>query len=355
MDPKELALKHFDKGVLALILACLILVLVGHFSADTTSVVAGKIQTFLSSIDNKHKAQKKPAAVQLAFVQKASRQIKVDTVPQAVEFPAWTMHRRPYLLVKIGPPPDEVVPEHYPVIAVTTSADRGRVTVRWEESDQNKYVEINGYEVVRRDSADGVWSRVGSVKAEVSEYEDSDVVASTDYWYKVVSVAEVNHEHPRVRRAEKVEGVVVKFKDPDSRVQESDVAGPVETPRDVYLIPTQLMIPDPVTEPEKVKSAFVKVYKWDSSAGDWLKPKQFSVNLGGSIGQLQKGSTRRPARDYRTGAKLVDCGVFMKEVKVRGTEMTINKEFLSIEVEFEDGTRARFTNEEIPEEIRSVR
>ncbi len=354
MDPKELALKHFDKGVLALILAGLILVLVGHFSADTTSAVAGQIQQHLTAIDKKHKDQKKPAAVQLAFVEDASRQIKVDTVPQAAGFPAWTMHRRPYLLVKSGPPPPGAVPLHYPPVAVTVSSDRGRVTVRWEESDQNKFVEINGYEVLRRDSADGVWSRVGSVEAEVSEYVDTDVVASTDYWYKVVSVADVDHNHPRVRKAEK-EGVVVKFKDPDDRVKESDVAGPVETPRDVYLIPTQVMVPDPITEPEKVKSAFVKVYRWDSSAGDWLKPKQFSVNLGDSIGQLQKGSTRRPARDYRTGAKLVDCGVFKKEVQIKGTEMTINKEFLSIEVEFEDGTRARFTNEEIPEEIRSVR
>ena len=50
MDPKELALKHFDKGVLALILAGLILVLVGHFSADTTSAVAGQIQQHLGAI-----------------------------------------------------------------------------------------------------------------------------------------------------------------------------------------------------------------------------------------------------------------------------------------------------------------
>ncbi len=352
-DPKELLLKYFDVGVLVIVALAVVYAAFSVFQSDPeTQAQASTIEQNAATLKTNTDRQGEtwdPEASSLDLASVLGAQIQVKRVPPGESWPAWSLDRRPYLLTAFKGPPPDLIPKHEAPGNVTATAARGQVAVRWTESIQNKYVLVKGYEVQRKDAEAGEWNVVGRATASDTEYVDKDVKAQSDYWYKIVSVAEVDRNHPRIRTFKGE----VKLED-DDKIKQSEEAGPAETPRDVYLIPKFAQIPDPVKQPDGTKKAFVKVYKWDSDTNDWIKPKQFPVEIGQPIGEIQKAIGSQPAIDRRTGAKLLDCGQDEVEEKIAGGT-AVKRTYYWIEVEFEDGTKARFDNLKIPEEIKDVK
>ena len=340
MDPKQLAIEHFEKAVIGLAGAWLLFVGVGLFSKPAALQASDDLNTKLADIRTYMDSAKAEAAEAPAYTARLEEQVSPSGVPEATALPTWSMHRRPNFLFSTTPAAPKQSANHAAPVSISADAsERGKITVTWSPSVNNKFVVVESYDVERRVGADGEWSSIGSVGGQDSQYEDTDVKSRTEYYYRVTSVADIERGHPVVRQ----EGITLAN---DQRHKVSDVTGPVQTKRDVYVVPItvqQVTMDDLVGNPNAKESAYVRVYKWDAESGKF-EAQAFTVGIGQEIGELKK--RRGKEYDFRTGATLVDV-----EIRSRTHKLGHEEPVQVVKYAFSDGSEEEANDKDLPEEI----
>ncbi len=187
-------------------------------------------------------------------------------------------------------------PVHAPPRDLTADASTpGQVALRWK-SDTATDLLICRHEVWRRAGEDGPWELRHTAGPGEVAWVDTAVVGRTRYAYKVVSVAEVDRDHPVVQLHE----VTL----PADEARRACVpVGPVEAR------PTELVVPITIVQAEgnRAASAHVRVYKWDRAQGKF-EARAFTVAVGAPVGGRAKLRGGREL-DFSTGAVLDACWV----------------------------------------------
>lgn len=313
-EPKELALEHFEKVLLAVAVA-----VVGYTlatSAGTPEAIkdTASIDKDRKSIDS-HMKSAKPEVTQVEdHVATLKARLEADAVPSAQALPAWMLYRRPGVLTKEKPQTPTAQPKHYSVTDLKLdSSARGKVVLTWERASDNDYVVVTDYVVQRREGTDGEWKELARLTNDKLTYTDESLGSRTSYFYRVSSIAEIDRMSKRVQ----LDKMTL---DPSETEKISNEAGPVTTERDVYLIPQNVTVKDLIANANAKDEAYVYVYKFDAESGAFLPKKGFRVLEGDPIGgQVKSG---RKVTDYSTGATFVRCrhetgkGKFGQEVQV---------------------------------------
>lgn len=341
MDFKELALAHFEKALLAIAGAWL-LVVASSFASQPDALkknaeLTQKMQRIGSYMGS--------AAPEEYPMPDAVPQLKAQLSPGNVDsvggFPAWVMHRRPQFLYGVedsGPSHDA---RHEPPVDLTVDTEtRGKIVLKWQASVDNEYVIISNYEIERKNGEDGEWQSIATIDGVEETYEDSKIQARAKFFYRVTSIAEIDRDNPVVD----AEGM--QLAESDER-QVSRVVGPIETARDIYVIPvtvTQVTDEDLIANANAIESAYVRVYKWDSEEEKFVQ-KAFTVKSGEKIGKKVKRG--RKETDFSTGATLVDV-----ELRSRKHKLGHNEQVQWIKYRFEDGTEEEASDKDIPEELK---
>lgn len=340
MDPKQLAIEHFEKAVIGLAGVWLLIVGVGVFSKPDALKASDELNTQLTEIRTYMDGAKVEAAKPPAYVARLEEQVSASGVPAATELPSWVLHRRPNFLFSTTPAAPKQSASHTAPVSISADAsERGKIKVTWSPSVTNKFVVVESYDIERRVGADGEWTSIGTVGGQDTQYEDTDVQSRTEYYYRVTSLADIERGHPVVRQ----EGITLAN---DQRQKVSDVTGPVQTKRDVYVVPItvqQVTMDDLVANPNAKESAYVRVYKWDGETGKF-EAQAFTVGIGEEIGGLKK--RRGKEHDFRTGATLVDV-----EIRKRTHKLGHEEPVQVIKYAFSDGSEEEANDKDLPEEI----
>jgi hypothetical protein len=343
MDPKQLLLAHFEKIVLGLFAGWLVATLAFFASKPPELAKNDKMVDGMRKIKSYMSRAKPDLEPPPDMVSDLKRRLSGDGAGQAEPFPGWAMHRRPQFLYSV----QAVGPTHEarhepPVDVIADAEERGKVTIKWTASTENEYVIVVNYDVERKEGEDGEWGVIATVDGADEEYEDRTIKSRAKYYYRVVSIAEVDMDNPVV------ENQGLKLAKTEER-KVSSMVGPAETARDLYIIPVTIQ---QVTDDDIIggkdpddESAYVRVYKWDGEAGKFVK-HSFNVKKGAAIGAKVK--KRGKEIDFSTGAKLVDV-----EMKQRPNEkLGYNEQVQWIQYEFSDGAVEEATDKEIPDEIK---
>lgn len=321
-DPKDIALDHFEKVLLLIAAALLGVVGVGSVGepdelkkAQGLNKDANKVKSFMSS--SKPKLETLPSAVK-----ELTRNLDSGEVPNIDSLPGWVSYRRPGVLARYKKQKPKENASHAPPIDVKGDAgERGKIVVSWGLSQGNQYVVVTEFHVQRREGEDGEWKTIANLKGGETSYEDKDLKSRKTYFYRVLSLAEIDQESPTVRNQKLT-------LDPSEAEKSSSSVGPFKTARDVYVIPSNVT---PVTQDMLIKDrnakarAYVYVYKWDAASNQFLK-KGFAADQGQMIGSKDPVKMRingdRREVDFNTGAILEDCkeetrpGKFGQQTKV---------------------------------------
>ena len=344
--PSVVALQWFDKVLLGVVALAALFMLGAALSADDALAAdAERLADYARQLETLEKLQQPQPMPELLLSHQAECQVEADAVPICRALPDWSMHRRPYLLTAFtsvleGPPAIHGAPT-----VLAPQIERGRVTLRWTPSPSDRYVDIKGYEVQRARSEAGPWMLVGEAQPDAPSFVDETVRARTSYWYRVISFAVTDTRHPRKPKPLAEE----------DRIKQSEPIGPVETPRDTFIVPQYVEVPDPVKQPGAKKRARVVVHVWDRGEGKLVRMSSFFIEVGEEIGDPKSG--RGPMREggvtarRTTGATLIDCGEESRKRTAPGG-FTVSYSYRYIVVRHADGTEERFDNVDLPEELR---
>lgn len=343
MDPKQLLLRHFEKGVLAVFGAWLLLCLVGFFSTPPRLESSDEFGAKLTKIDEYMNGKQQLDAQLPAAAGTLKQRLDGTQVAAARELPGWLMHRRPNFFFQIKGPPPKHEPIHRPPVGVDASvAERGKVEVKWQPSLENEYVVITNYELFRKVGEQGEWEQLAALDGRDERYVDETIQSRQKYFYKVVSIAAIDRDNPVAKN----EGMTL----PEELTRmESGEAGPVETAREVFILPQSViiehtqdyLIKNPNPEPEK---AYLVVHKWDPESNAFVE-KSFLVTAGQPIGEsarLRGGRTF----DFTTGAVLDDVWT-----EKRKHALGHDEEWLFIKVRWPNGKTETSNNKEKPAEL----
>lgn len=221
-------------------------------------------------------------------------------------------------------------PFHAPPYDLTADASTpGQVTLRWQADATNELL-ICRHEVWRRTGEDGPWELRHTTGPGEVAWVDTAVVGRARYAYRIVSVAEVDADHPVVR----LHGV--KLPAEEARRACAPV-GPVEAR------PTELVVPITIVEAEgnRAASAYVRVYKWDRAQGKF-QGRTFTVAVGGPVGGRAKLRGGREL-DFSTGAVLDACWVERRRHRLGHDER-----LQWIRLRFADGTTVETHDRDTP-------
>lgn len=344
MDPKELALEHFEKVLVAAAGAWLIAVGAGWLSQPRELGMQQDLATKLDAITS-YMGKGNPKQPETPpWLGKLERQLSPTAVPSASEFPAWVMQRRPQVLYKLkdrGPTHRAV--HRPPVDLQLDAAERGKIGLTWQASVENEYVIVNEYEVQRK-SGDAEWEKLSSVSGAETTYTDTSVASRASYSYRVISRAEIDRDSPVVR----AEGMTLAD---DQREQTSSEAGPVSIARDVYIVPvtvTQVTDKDLIANPNATESAYLKVFKWIPDENKF-EGQTYTVKVGETIGDKKK--KRSKEYDFTTGATLVDVEIRSRKHPTLGYDEQVQV----IKYKFENGDTEEANDKDKPEELKDVR
>ena len=113
---------------------------------------------------------------------------------------------------------------------------RGKIELTWEASDENRLVVVTEYQLQRKIGRDGKWKNLATIEpTDKPSYIDKAIQSRVDYYYRVISLAEVDRESPIVRD----EDLTLATKEEKKTGEE---AGPYATKRDVFMMPTRVKI-----------------------------------------------------------------------------------------------------------------
>ncbi len=345
---QELVLRWFDKVILGVVVAVTIGALVVSFgSDDQLAEAASEISVLNDRVGRLAEIQAKvgvdeAAVSDIAIAGQVDGQIAASAVPSAEPFPVWAHERRPYCLTQFrSGDPGRPAPFHGAPSGVIAQPEHGQVTVRWAENVRNAYVDVKGYEIERRAPTETEWTVVGRAGATELAFVDDTVGARRTYLYRVSSVATEDALHPRKPST----------LPEDRRILVSDSVGPVETPRDLVLVPQFVEVPDPIAQPDAIKRARIVVHRWRDGA--WTKVRSYLVAIDEEIGDADDdaatlGRSGKLER-FTTGAVLVDCGSEMRKTDRGGFE--VSWEYRFVVVRFGD-REERFDNVDLPEALK---
>ena len=335
MDPMQLVLKHFEKGVLALFFAWLAMTVVGLASEPSGLQEAAAVETYLTAVE-KHmgEASTKPPKAP-TWEADLKRQLDPGSVPAAVAFPGWVMHRRPAFLHQVEVEVPEYHAAHHPPTADAAAVDRGKIKVTWEPSQENLYV-VTSFQVHRRAGEDGTWEKVKELEASEREWTDDGINSRLKYFYKVVSVAKIDAQDPVVTQY----NLTLANEEAE---KESGVVGPIAIKQDLIILPTNVHV---VTDEELIADknaksyATIKLKKWDPEGNTWDEKTYFQKPVGWKIGQKEK--IKRRDVDFTTGAELIDVEVRTRQAKSGTFEERVHV----IKVRWPDGKEEEFTSKD---------
>lgn len=340
MDPKQLLLEHFEKGVLAGFAVWLLGTLFLFTSQPKQLEKRAELQQQMNVIKQHMNTAPLDDLVTPGYVADLERDLQPEA--EGASFPLWSMHQRPVFLYGVAAVGATHTARHEaPVDLALDAGDRGKVVLSWKSSVENEYVVIDSYVIERKVGEAGEWQELGTVDGVEESYADSAVQPRTDYYYRVTSIAQIDRDNPVVDNEN------MTLEEAEQRKTGSE-AGPIKTARDVYMIPTQ---GDPVTREEQIAGqneneewAYIRVYRWSSEEGRF-ENKPFRVKRGGAIGEKIKKGKR--TIDFTTGATLDD--VDYKKVKWKHGE----REVLWVQIKYADGTVEELTDkDELPEEVK---
>lgn len=343
MDPKLLALKLFDKVVLAGFAVWLVLAAKGMVTQPPELGLKDQLDKDLRSIGEHMKGTTVPVAGDPGWRAKLEGQLGAGAVPSARPAATWLFHRRPGFLHNIFVERVTFRCKHgAPTDVAADASQRGQVVVRWKPSLENEYV-LCTYELLRRTGETGDWQVIYTAGPGTTEYVDSKVAPRTEYFYKVLSIAEPDQDSPVVQRHG------MKLKDDELR-RESSEHGPVRTQRDIYVIP-QSVIPvteeDLIRDPNAKASAQLRVYKWDPETSTFQNQVFPNVRLEQPIGEKKKLRGGREF-DFTTGAVLEDV---RHESRPHPTIPGHQQKVGVIRIRFADGSTEEFNDKEKPAEL----
>ncbi|MBL4847284.1 MAG: fibronectin type III domain-containing protein [Planctomycetes bacterium] len=296
-DPQEIALEHFDKVVL--LVAVGVLAYTGATSMGASKNLTGKIDADRKKITT-HMERSKPKAEELLDrPARLADRLSGKQMASADSMPSWMLHRRPGVLTKEKAKAARATAKHYSVTEVKhDSSDRGKAKITWQKASDNDYVIVTNYIVQRRLGKDGEWEEIARLAEDQTSYTDDKLAARSEYYYRVISAAEVDRMSKRVQR----DKMILRGEDTEKTSSET---GPVTTERDVYLIPQSVTIKDLIQSADSKDKAYIYVYKYDQAKGAFLPKKGFNVTEGEEIGAIIK--IGRKEIDYTTGATFVSC------------------------------------------------
>jgi hypothetical protein len=350
MDPKQLLLQHFEKGLLGVAAIWLLAVGAGFGSNPKDFDIKDKLQENIAKIKDytsTHKVTEPPLP---NWESDLKKNLLAANVPSAKEFPSWTLHNRPNLVYIFADVPTGQEPVHEPPIDVSARPERGKITVSWNESEDNALVVIDEYEVLRRVGPKGKWESVGKVSGDTNEREDNNVNPRSQYFYKVISHASIDSEHPLVSKAQS-RGLMKKLKKGVEK-NESSVTGPHKTPRVLIVIPNVVMIPtekDLFEDVDAPAKCDLTVYKWDpEDAKGWARKRYYAVNERAKIGsKIKKG---RREIDFTTGVLKSAVIIERPHPSIKGA----TKKYCIIVVKYADGSEEKFNNFDVQKELEGI-
>lgn len=341
-DPKQLALQHFDKALVGAAGVYLLVCGAGFFSTPAQLSKNDKLAAAIATVDKYMKTAQPEPMPEPDWLDRLEKRLDPGTLGDAgtSPYPSWVLHKRPQFLYGTVAPKAKHTAKHYAANDVRADAgERGKIDVAWGNASDNEYVIVTRYEVERRVGADGEWEKIGETAGDVRTYTDENIVSRTDYYYRVVSVAEIDRDNPVVRH----EGMEL---DPAEERKVSDEAGPVTTKRDVFIIPitvVQVTDQDLIANPNAQESAYVRVYKWDPETSTFEK-QAYNVKVGESIGGKRKRGGKE--YDFTTGATLVDV-----EIRKRRHALGHDEPVQVIIVRYEDGSEEESNDKDKPAEL----
>lgn len=342
MDPKQLALRFFDKAVLAGFAVWLLVAAAGLVHQPPELALKDQLDADLKKIDDHMKGSTVPAPTDPGWRKALTSQLKAETVPAAQPAPAWVLHKRPGFLHQVFIDEPKYRCSHgAPTDVTADGSQRGQVVVRWKPSVENEYV-LCTYEVQRRTGEAGDWETIHSAGPGATEYVDTNVAARSTYYYKVVSIAEPDADSPVVKAH--------KLKLPESETRkESLECGPIKTQRDVFVIPVTLTVvteQDLIARPDAKESGYLRVYKWDPETSSFLE-STFTVGINQPIGGKKKLRGGREF-DFSTGAVLDDVWY---DQRPHPTIPGHNEQVQVIRIRFADGSTEEFNDKDKPAEL----
>jgi len=333
MDPKQLALGHFEKAILGGFAVWTVISLVGLAGAagGASGEDVGKMREEVLE-HMKGSTVGEPTKPTWAD----DLRTRLAGAPRSEAFPEWVFHRRPLYLYQVEDTTPQYHPKHRPPVNLATdTATRGQIEITWSPSIENEYV-VTSFTLQRREGQNGEWKTVAEVGAnDATRYTDKDISSLAKYYYRVVSQARIDSDDPVVTK------YGLKLED-DQRQTVSDTVGPVGTDREIYIVPVGV---DPVTEQElidqsqEVGTADLKVRRWNSETSKWEEASYWRVKVGDKIGDKKRKF------DFSTGAELVDV-----RVEKRDTGRGYAEEWHFIKVRWPDGAEEETNNRDpIPE------
>lgn len=341
MDPKLLALQLFDKVILAGFALWLVLAAVGMFQQPAELDLKDQLTKDLAEIGAHMKGTKVAVASDPGWRAALEGQLKADAVPAAAPGPAWVHEKRPGFLYQFYVAPQTYKCVHVPPADVNADgSQRGQVVVRWRLA-ANEYV-IASFEVQRRRGLAGEWKTVATVGPGSVEYVDTSVVARSEYFYKIVSLAEPDRESPVVQRYD------LKLKEDEARMESSET-GPIRTQRDVFVLPVTVTVveeADIIANPNAKEQAYVRVYKWDPESSSF-KDATFTVSANDPIGGVKKLRGGKEF-DFTTGAVLDDTSYVNRP---HPTIPNHSERAQTIRIRFPDGSTEDFNDKDKPVEL----
>ncbi len=315
MDLKQLLFDHFEKLGLGVTGAFLFgALLVGAFGESPAEASKDKVKKLNATVqDKKQKAEEQ--APKLKARDEAERVDRsIQGAPRGEALPAWVFHRKPLVVLgALGQ--GALTARHLPCENLEGKGRLGSIALSFEEPTC-LYDKHARHTILRAVGAAQDWKPVGEVDArkpgEKLAFVDKDCEPGKSYYYRVQTVARVDETAKPSERGRPIE------LPNEEGVKLSNIAGPFERRPDTYLECVSVE-PKPTPaelarDPNKKGSAYLKVWKWDSAAGQWDYEGYSRVYYDETVGK-GKYATRWVLKETKRGKV---------PKKIGGTEVEID-------------------------------
>jgi hypothetical protein len=252
--------------------------------------------------------------------------------------------RRPNVAFAHITGPEKVYPKHEPPTdfhVVAEKTGRGHVTLTWKQSTENEYVNITGYEVLRRDGTSETWTSVASnLDPNKTEYEDTTVAARGKYLYRLKETAAAQLDNPVIVRDK------TNLQPEKCDLFAEDTKDPVVMPQDIYITIDGGTPTDAVND---VKGQVqCKVWRWNGAAGKFLSKAYLNIGAGNKIGQKEKirEGGKQTDFDFSTEATLIEVRTEKRKAKTG-----VERDTIIAHIKWPWGDEEDIVEKELPPEI----
>lgn len=220
----------------------------------------------------------------------------LDRLPDAPALPAWAWHRAPMLVLRVHPgcclPSRPLEPQ-----AEVFDAGPGGLGIRVRADEDREWQLVRRHEVWRRDADEpgSAWERVHLVEPGTSfEWVDRRTGWLRRWEYRVVSVVQLDPEHPQVRRTPAV-GQAVPELEPRTFEQ---LLPARRAEREVSV--AALLLHEAAGGAPRVD---LRVRRWDPAAKEFRQRTFLAVGEGQAVGKPPRAG--EGTLDFTTGATVL--------------------------------------------------